>query len=110
MIIHIASTNTILQTITEDDKRGRVMSFFTMAFMGMSPVGNLMTGTLANSIGASNTVLISGGICILGTIIFLIKLPSIRKIIRPIYIKKGIISEIAKGIQVASEAKIPPDS
>ena len=110
MIIHIASTNTILQTITEDDKRGRVMSFFTMAFMGMSPFGNLMAGTLANSIGASNTVLISGGICILGTIIFLIKLPSIRKIIRPIYIKKGIISEIAKGIQVASEAKIPPDS
>jgi MFS family permease len=110
MIIHIASTNTILQTITEDDKRGRVMSFFTMAFMGMSPFGNLMAGTLANSIGASNTVLISGGICILGTIIFLIKLPSIRKIIRPIYIKKGIISEIAKGVQVASEAKIPPDS
>jgi MFS family permease len=110
MIIHIASTNTILQTITEDDKRGRVMSFFTMAFMGMSPFGNLMAGTLANSIGASNTVLISGGICILGTIIFLIKLPSIRKIIRPIYIKRGIISEIAKGVQVASEAKIPPDS
>jgi hypothetical protein len=54
--------------------------------------------------------LISGGICILGTIIFLIKLPSIRKIIRPIYIKRGIISEIAKGVQVASEAKIPPDS
>src|SRR4030042_901907 len=110
MIIHIAASNTILQTITEDDKRGRVMSFFTMAFMGMSPFGNLMAGTLANSIGASNTVLISGGICILGTIIFLIKLPSIRKIIRPIYIKKGIISEIAKGVQVASEAKIPPDS
>jgi MFS family permease len=110
MIIHIASTNTILQTITEDDKRGRVMSFFTMAFMGMSPFGNLMAGALANSIGASNTVLISGGICILGTIIFSLKLPSIRKFIRPIYIKKGIISEVAKGVQIASEVKIPPDS
>ncbi|HEY4695947.1 MAG TPA: MFS transporter, partial [Candidatus Hydromicrobium sp.] len=108
MIIHIASTNTILQTITEDDKRGRVMSFFTMAFMGMTPFGNLLAGFFANSIGAANTVLISGGICILGTVIFSLKLPLIRKIIRPIYIKKGIISEIAKGVQVASEAKIPP--
>ena len=108
MIIHIASTNTILQTITEDDKRGRVMSFFTMAFMGMTPFGTLLAGLSANSIGAANTVLISGGICILGTIIFSIKLPSIRKIIRPIYIEKGIISEIAKGVQVASEAEIPP--
>jgi MFS family permease len=110
MIIHIASVNTILQTITEDDKRGRVMSFFAMAFLGMSPFGSLMAGALANSIGASNTVLISGGICILGTVIFSIKLPSIRKIIRPIYIKKGIISEVAKGVQIASEVRTPPDS
>jgi MFS family permease len=108
MIIHIAASNTILQTITEDDKRGRVMSFFTMAFMGMTPFGTLLEGALANWIGAANTVLISGGICILGTIIFSIKLPMIREIVRPIYIKKGIISEIARGVQVASDAKIPP--
>lgn len=110
MIIHIASVNTILQTIAEDDKRGRVMSFYAMAFTGMSPFGNLMAGTLADSIGAPNTVLISGGICILGTIIFSINLPSVRKAVRPIYIKKGIISEVAKGIQAASEVKIPPGS
>jgi MFS family permease len=109
MIIHIAASNTILQTITEDDKRGRVMSFFTMAFMGMTPFGTLLEGALANWIGAANTVLISGGICILGTIIFSIKLPTIRAIVRPIYIKRGIISEIAKGVQVASDAKIPPE-
>jgi len=108
MIVHIAASNTILQTITEDDKRGRVMSFFTMAFMGMAPFGTLLEGALANWIGAANTVLISGGICILGTIIFSIKLPAIRKIVRPIYINKGIISEIARGVQVASDAKIPP--
>ncbi len=108
MLIHIAASNTILQTITEDDKRGRVMSFFTMAFMGMAPFGTLLEGALANWIGATNTVLISGGICILGTIIFSINLPAIRKIVRPIYIKKGIISEIARGVQVASDAKIPP--
>ena len=108
MIIHIAASNTILQTITEDDKRGRVMSFFTMAFMGMAPFGTLLEGALANWIGAANTVLISGGICILGPILFSITLPAIRKIVRPIYIKRGIISEIAKGVQVASDAKIPP--
>ncbi|MDD5622931.1 MAG: MFS transporter, partial [Actinomycetota bacterium] len=108
MLIHIAASNTILQTITEDDKRGRVMSFFTMAFMGMTPFGNLLEGALANWIGAPNTLLISGGICILGTIIFSIKLPAIRKIVRPVYIKKGIISEIARGVQVASDAEIPP--
>ncbi len=108
MLIYIAASNTILQTITEDDKRGRVMSFFTMAFMGMAPFGTLLEGALANWIGAPNTLLISGGICILGTIIFSIKLPAIRKIVRPIYIKKGIISEIAIGVQVASDAKIPP--
>jgi len=84
------------------------MSFFTMAFMGMAPFGTLLEGALANWIGAANTVLISGGICILGTIIFSINLPAIRKIVRPIYIKKGIISEIARGVQVASDAKIPP--
>ncbi len=110
MIIHIASVNTILQTITEDDKRGRVMSFFTMAFIGMSPFGSLMAGALANSIGAPNTVLISGGICILGAVIFSIKLPLIRKFVRPIYIKKGIISEVAKAVQIASEVRTPPDS
>lgn len=108
MIVHIAASNTILQTITEDDKRGRVMSFFTMAFMGMVPFGTLLEGAVANWIGAANTVLISGGICILGTIIFSIKLPAIRKIVRPVYINKGIISEIARGVQVASDAKIPP--
>ena len=110
MIIQIASSNTILQTITEDDKRGRVMSFFTMAFMGMSPWGNLLAGVLANKIGAPYTVLISGGVCILGALIFSTRIPSLRKIIHPIYIKMGIIPEVAKGIQIASESNIPPDA
>jgi MFS family permease len=110
MIIQIASSNTILQTITEDDKRGRVMSFFTMAFMGMSPWGNLLAGALANKIGAPYTVLISGGVCILGALIFSTRIPSLRKIVHPIYIKMGIIPEVAKGIQIASESNIPPDA
>lgn len=110
MLLQIAASNTLLQTITEDDKRGRVMSFFTMAFMGMSPFGNLIAGAMADKIGAPNTVLISGVICIIGAIIFLTRLPSLRKIIHPLYVKMGIIPQVASGIQIASEINIPPDS
>lgn len=110
MLLQIAASNTLLQTITEDDKRGRVMSFFTMAFMGMSPFGNLVAGAMADKIGAPNTVLISGVICIIGAIIFLTRLPSLRKIIHPLYVKMGIIPQVASGIQIASEINIPPDS
>jgi MFS family permease len=110
MLLQIAASNTLLQTITEDDKRGRVMSFFTMAFIGMSPFGNLIAGVLADKIGAPNTVMISGGVCILGAIIFLTRLKSLQKLVHPIYIKMGIIPEVASGIQVASEISIPPES
>jgi MFS family permease len=110
MLLQIATSNTLLQTITEDDKRGRVMSFFTMAFMGMSPFGNLIAGAMAEKIGAPNTVLISGGVCVIGSIVFLTRLPSLRKILHPLYVKMGIIPEIASGIQIAAETKIPPDS
>jgi MFS family permease len=93
MLINIAAVNTILQTITEDDKRGRVMSFYTMAFIGLTPIGNLLAGILAEAIGAPNTVIISGAVCILGAIIFSIKLPSIKLAAKPVYIEKGIIIE-----------------
>ncbi len=93
MLINIAAVNTILQTITEDDKRGRVMSFYTMAFIGLTPIGNLLAGILAEAIGAPNTVIISGAVCILGAIIFSIKLPAIKLAAKPVYIEKGIITE-----------------
>ena len=93
MIVQMASSNTVLQTIAEEDKRGRVMSFYTMAFMGMVPFGSLLAGSLANIIGAPNTVMAGGFACILGSILFAKKLPSLRKIARPIYVEKGIISE-----------------
>lgn len=103
MMSQMASTNTILQTIVDDDKRGRVMSFYGMAFMGMAPFGSLIAGTLANRIGAPNTVMIGGILCIIAPILFARKLPSLRKIIRPIYVEKGIIPEVASGIQVATQ-------
>jgi MFS family permease len=92
MMVQMASCNTVLQTIVEEDKRGRVMSLYTTAFMGMVPFGSLLAGSLASKIGAPTTITISGIICILGSILFARKLPSLREIVRPIYIKKGILS------------------
>jgi MFS family permease len=99
----IASSNTILQTIVEDDKRGRVMSFYTMAFMGTTPLGGLAAGIIAGRIGAQATLVMGGIACIAGGIMFGRKLPSIRDKIRPIYKKMGIIPEVALGIQSADE-------
>lgn len=94
MIIQMASSNTILQSIVEDDKRGRVMSIYATAFIGMAPFGNLFAGTLASWIGAPDTLIVSGAACIIGSLLFALKLPQIRKKIRPIYVKMGIISEL----------------
>jgi MFS family permease len=101
MMFTMVSSNTILQTISEDDMRGRLMSQYAMAFMGMAPLGSLMAGSMASSIGAPNTMIISGAFCILGALLFARKLPQMRELVRPIYHKKGIIPEIAEGLQSA---------
>jgi MFS family permease len=103
MMLHTASSNTILQTITEDDKRGRVMSFYTMAIMGTAPFGSLIAGFLAKTIGTPETILIGGVSCLVGALLFLKKLPELKNIVRPVYVKMGIIPEVATGIQTASE-------
>ena len=102
LMVQMASTNTVLQTIVEDDKRGRVMSFYSMAFMGMVPLGSLLAGILAHFIGAPLTVITGGLCCIAGAAIFARKLPILRKFVHPIYVKKGIIPEVAMGLQSAT--------
>ena len=92
MMTQMASSNTILQTIVEDDKRGRVMSYYTMAFMGMAPFGSLMAGTVAARIGAPATLTFSGLCCIGGALLFALKLPEIRRLVRPIYVGLGYYS------------------
>jgi len=91
LIMIIASINTFLQTIVEDNKRGRLMSLFTIAFIGMAPFGSLLAGGLAKYLGAPYTLLINGSFCILGTLIFSRSLPSLRRLVKPIYIEKGIL-------------------
>lgn len=90
-ILQIASSNTILQTIVDEDKRGRLMSLYTMAFLGVLPFGNLAAGVLANRIGAPNTVMIGGVFCIFGSLIFANKLPKLRHLVRPVYEKVGVL-------------------
>jgi len=110
MMILMASANTILQTVVEDDMRGRVMSFYVVAFLGMAPFGSLLAGSLAHRIGATSTLLLGGLCCILGSVAFAIKLPLLRKIARPIYVQKGIIPQVATGIQTAAELSMPPEN
>jgi MFS family permease len=102
LMVHMAACNTILQTIVDEDKRGRVMGFYTMAFMGTAPFGSLLAGSLAARIGAPVTFFLSGCACLAGAAFFFMKLPLIRQHIRPIYARRGIIPEVAKGIQSAS--------
>jgi MFS family permease len=106
-MIQMASSNTLLQTIVEDDKRGRIMSFYAMAFMGLTPVGSLFAGFLASKIGAPWTVCAGGIACTIGAVFFAKRLPALRAKIRPIYVNMGIIPEIATGIQSATELSAP---
>jgi MFS family permease len=103
MMMQAASSNTILQTITDDNMRGRVMSFYTMAVMGTAPFGSLFAGAMAKVIGTPWTMFAGGAATIVGGLFFLRKLPELKTIVHPIYVKMGIIPEVASGIQTASE-------
>jgi MFS family permease len=109
MMVQMAASNTILQTIVEEDKRGRVMSFYSMSFMGMAPFGSLFAGVLAGQIGAERTVLVGGLACIAGAGVFAFKLPQLRALVRPLYVRLGILAEVAAGMQSAAELTRPPE-
>jgi MFS family permease len=91
MMVTMASTNTILQTIVAERLRGRVMSFYAMAFLGTAPIGSLLAGVLADRVGPTNTILIGGIACILGGLWFAARLPTFRHHVRPIYVEQGIL-------------------
>ena len=70
MMIQVASSNTWLQTNVDDDKRGRMISFFALSFLGMAPFGSLLAGSMAARLGVGLTLFIGGICCILGAIFF----------------------------------------
>jgi MFS family permease len=109
MLANFASANTLLQTLADDDKRGRVMSLFTVAFIGVAPFGNLLAGFAARHFGggidgASKAVMVAGVVVMIGAAFFAAMLPAIRRIVRPIYEEKGIIREVATGLGNAAGA------
>lgn len=101
MMRHMAASNTILQTILEENKRGRVMAFYAMAFAGMAPFGSLLAGVVADRIGAPETVVLSGALCIAGAVVFFRYLPLMRDVVRPIYVQLGILPD--------AEGEMQPD-
>lgn len=105
----MAASNTVLQTIVEEDKRGRVMAFYSMAIVGTAPFGSLISGVVADRIGAPATLGIGGVLCVLGALWFLRRLPQLRALIHPIYVRLGIIPEVAAGLQAASALQTPPE-
>ena len=93
MMQGLAASNTVIQTLVPEDKRSRVMSYYTMAFVGMAPFGSLLAGWMAHHIGAPHTVMLTGAACVLGAIWFSTQLASVRKVMRPIYLEMGIIPD-----------------
>ncbi len=93
LILQSTSSNTILQTIVEEDKRGRVLSLYTIAFISMATFGNLFAGSLASRMGAPYTLVISGVICIAASIYFARQFPALREIVLPIYDRMGLLTE-----------------
>jgi MFS family permease len=91
MMQGLTASNTIIQTLVPEDKRGRVMSYYTAAFVGMAPFGSLLAGSLAHWIGAPRTVMLTGSCCIAGAACFWSKIKSLRVAMRPIYEQLGIV-------------------
>lgn len=98
-MMHMTSSNTIIQTVADDDKRGRAMSFYILSFSGFLPLGSLLSGMAVKVFGV-RLVMASGGVltCLAG-IVYLLLLPRMRKYLRPVYIKKGIIPSDA-GVEI----------
>ena len=92
MMVTMAATNTIIQTIVREELRGRVMAFYTMAFLGTAPIGSLVAGVAADRIGPQRTILFGGLSCIAAGTWFAFHLPRLRELVRPIYVERGILA------------------
>jgi MFS family permease len=93
IVLAVNGISTVTMTIVEDRMRGRVMSFYTMAFLGMYPVGGLAAGALASWIGAMHTLAMGGVCCMLCAMWLWTRLPGLRVHLRPIYVKLGVVSQ-----------------
>jgi MFS family permease len=99
MLQGMTVSNTTTQTLAPEDRRGRVMSYYTAAFMGMAPFGSLLAGSLAHWIGAPRTVMFTGSCCIAGGLWFWSRLPAIRREMRPVYEQLGILLPVPEVVE-----------
>ncbi len=93
MMMQLAATNTLVQTLVDDKMLGRVISLYTVAFLGGAPIGALLEGALANQIGAVHTFAIAGVLCIASALVFGHALPELRRVSRPLYVRLGLLDE-----------------
>lgn len=105
MVAQMAASNAVLQTIVEENKRGRVMSFYTMAFFGMGPLGSLLAGFLASTRGTAATFLIFGMVSLAGSLVFAALLPGLRRAVRPIYIRVGVLPDASAEVRAVPVAR-----
>lgn len=96
-MLHMGATNTVIQTLVEDRMRGRVMSFYMMSFVGTMPIGSLVGGALADHVGPQWTIVIASGVGLLASLLYFLRLPSMRVILRPIYEEMGILLPVGAG-------------
>jgi MFS family permease len=109
LMVQLASSNTVLQTVVPEDKRGRVMSLYTMAFLGMAPIGSLVAGWVGAALGAPLAVAVCGVATLLGAAWFFLQLPRLRRMVRPVYVELGILPEIAEGLGASADLTRPPE-
>jgi MFS family permease len=91
IMVQAASVNTILQTVVDENLRGRVMAFYSVAIMGMQPIGSLLSGIVADRIGAEMTIFYGALFCLIGGFWFAMRRAMLAEYVRPIYIKRGIL-------------------
>ena len=108
-MVQMASSNTVIQTIVDDEKRGRVMSFYMMAFLGTAPFGSLIAGSLSHAIGAAHTLLLGGSAASPARCGSRAPFRRSAQAVRPIYVRLGILPEVTPGIANAAELSVPPE-
>jgi MFS family permease len=92
MMVQMASSNTLLQSMVPDQMRGRVIAVYSMMFMGMAPFGAFFAGAIAHRLGAPWTVAVGGVACIAGAIVFGLDLPRFRREARELVLAQGMVA------------------
>jgi len=91
MMMQFTSANTLIQAMVPDQLRGRVMSLYSMMFIGMAPIGSLVAGKMAQHIGAPSTVALGGLASLVGGVVFAVKWPSMRAPARELVAAQGMM-------------------